>query len=233
MGAMLGVLLLSGLIFRKSVRPGWFLASIGAIIVGLGAWARGYGWIHEPAVFDQLSYPWFDYVLLGAVSIAIILAMPDGWRRSGMTLRHTGPGVPWALGLSLALCGFLTYTAVADVFGSPEFELEPVAFNAFASVPVEELFFRGVIVALMLEAFGARRTLLRAEMNWGLIPAAVVFGFGHLTSVSGGEEIVINYFQTLWTVFGGFVLVWLRVATGSLLLPFAVHLYGNLIHFFI
>lgn len=63
--------------------------------------------------------------------------------------------------------------ATQNIFGAPDFSWEPFLYNAFAVGPAEELFFRGPICALVLEAFGARKTILKAEMNWGMIPAAL------------------------------------------------------------
>lgn len=233
LGLMLGALFLSALIFRRRVRKSWLIAAAGVIVAGMFALTSGYRLIPEPAFFDQFRYGWWNFLLLGAVSIAVILAMPDGLRRTGMTLRQSGRGVLPAAIVSLAVCGLITYLATIDVFGAPALQLEALAFNAFAVGPAEEIFFRGLVFALVLEAFGATRKILRAEMNWGMIPAALVFGFAHFTSTPGGEEIVFNYFQTLWTCLGGLILAWLRQASGSLLMPYAVHVYGNCIHYFL
>ena len=253
LATMLGVVVIFALILRKQVRPAWLLASLGAIVAGIAAVHRGFGLIPEPAIFDALRYPWFNFALLAAVSFAIILATPQGRLRSGLTFRQRGPGVVPALLVSLVVCGILTYTAVADVFGTREATVEWISFNLLAIGPVEELFFRGVVFALVLEAFGARRVFLGAEVNWGgsprdaqgparrvflgaevnwgIVPAALVFGFAHFASTPGGEEIVFNYFQTLWTSLGGLVMGYLLQASRSLVLPYVVHMYGNLIQY--
>jgi membrane protease YdiL (CAAX protease family) len=232
-GLMLASLLLTAAIFRKRVQTGWLLASIGAILVGAVAITEGFGLIPEPAIFDRLRFGWFVFALLGAVSLAMIAAIPNGWQRAGLTLAQNGPGVRAALIVSLAVCALITWMGTQDIFGAPRFSLEPLLYNALAVGPAEELFFRGVIFALVLEAFGARKVMLSAEMNWGMIPAALVFGFAHFTSTPGGEEIAFNYFPTLWTTLGGFILAWLRQASGSLLLPYVVHVYGNNIHYLV
>lgn len=232
MAAMLAALFISALVWRKSVRRGWLLASAGAIIIGVVTWSGVFGLLESPPLFDGLRYPWFDNLLLLVVSLAVILAIPNGLQRAGLTFRQDGPGLIPAMIVAVGLVALLTWTAVTNVFGDPAFSVEPLAFNWLASIPAEQVFFRGLILALVLEAFGARRTVLAAELNWGIIPAGLVFGLAHLTSVSGGE-IVFNTFQTLWTCFGGLLLGWLRQATGSLLLPYGVHAYGNGIHYFI
>ena len=233
LGLMLASLLITGLIFRKRVRFQWFLGSIGAILVGGIAITEGFGLIPEPDIFDALRYNWFVFALIGAVSLALIAAIPNGWQRSGLTLAQNGPGVRAALIVSLSVCALITWMATQDIFGAPNFSWEPLFYNALAVGPAEELFFRGVVFALVLEAFGARKTILGAEMNWGMIPAALVFGFAHFTSTPGGEEIAFNIFPTIWTTLGGFILAWLRQASGSLLLPYVVHVYGNNIHYFL
>jgi membrane protease YdiL (CAAX protease family) len=233
LGLMLSVLFLSAFIFRRRVRIGWLLAAAAVIAAGMFAQTSGFRLIPMPDVFRATGWNWWGFLLLGAVSIAVILVMPNGWRRSGVTVRQTGPGVIPALMVSLAVCALITYLATIDVFGAPSLQLDALAFNAFAVGPFEELFFRGVVFALVLEAFGATRIFLRAEMNWGIIPAALVFGFAHFTSTPGGEEIVFNHFLTLWTCIGGLILAWLRLASGSLLMPYGVHVYGNCIHYFL
>ena len=230
-GLMLASLLITAAIFRKRVQTGWLLASVSAILAGAAAFTQGFDLVPRPEIFDGLRYNWFVFALLGAVSLAIIAAMPNGWQRSGVTLAQNGPGVRWAVFVSLAVCALLTWMATQNIFGAPDFSWEPFLYNAFAVGPAEELFFRGLIFALVLEAFGARKTILKAEMNWGMIPAALVFGFAHFASTPGGVEIAFNYFQTLWTILGGFVLAWMRQASGSLLLPYVVHVYGNNIHY--
>lgn len=230
-GLMLASLLITAAIFRKRVQTGWLLASVGAILVGAVALTQGFGLIPRPEIFNGLSYNWFLFGLLGAVSIALIAAIPNGWQRSGLTLAQIGPGVRSASFVAFAVCALLTWMATQNIFGDPSFRWEPVLYNAFAVGPVEELFFRGVVFALVLEAFGARKTILGAEMNWGMIPAALVFGFAHATSTPAGAEIVFNTYLILWTTLGGFVLAWMRQASGSLLLPYVVHVYGNNIHY--
>ena len=145
LAAILGALLLSALIFRKHIKVGWLLASVGAIVLGMFALTSGYRLIPIPDFFDQFRFYWWGFFLLGAVSLAIVAAMPNGWQRSGLTLAQRGPGVRAALIVSLAVCALITWIGTQDIFGAPSFDWEAIAFNALAVGPFEELFFRGVI----------------------------------------------------------------------------------------
>lgn len=231
-GAMLATLLFFAALFRNRVQWGWLGATVLTLIAGSFLSDRSFWPFETPVFFAQLNYNWLSFLILGVVSLSIIAALPQGWRRCGVRLTHDGPGVNTALTVALALGGLLTAFALMDVFGQgPRDDYEAITFNLLAVSPSEELFFRGIVLALCLETFGARQTILRAELNWGLVPAALIFGFAHLTSTPGGETIAFNWAMTAYTSWGGLMLAWMRQASGSLALPIAVHGYGNAIQY--
>ena len=91
----------------------------------------------------------------------------------------------------------------------------------------EEIFYRGIGLALMNRAFGKSRGLFGAKIGWGLIIISVLFGLVHGVYLTEQMKLKIDLFSGLLTTFSGFLLGWLRERSGSLVLPIAAHNLGN------
>lgn len=92
----------------------------------------------------------------------------------------------------------------------------------------EELFYRGVLLLMLSEAFGRPIRVLGAPMGWGALVSSVAFGLTHALGYSDGS---FSFDPMLMGTTGvaALVLVWLKEKTGSLLLPVLLHNYGNVV----
>jgi uncharacterized protein len=86
----------------------------------------------------------------------------------------------------------------------------------------EELFYRGVLLLTLDEAFRARRRLLGIEIGWGGVLSCVAFGLIHAMAYRDGA-VSFEWAAFLMTGAPALVLLWLRERTGSLLAPVLAH----------
>lgn len=85
----------------------------------------------------------------------------------------------------------------------------------------EELFFRGMLLHLLLRRFPPRRTLGGVGFGWAVVLTSLAFALSHLPK--GGDP------RALATFFPGLLFAWLRLRTGSLLAPTLVHAASNIL----
>jgi hypothetical protein len=91
----------------------------------------------------------------------------------------------------------------------------------------EEPSFRGLMLLLLNQAFKDKPiTLLGAPIGWGAVASSVYFGMGHGLGWDNGR-IVFDALTILLTGAIGFVLLWIRERTGSLILPILAHNASN------
>lgn len=169
-----------------------------------------------------------------AVNAAAAVALVAGARSAGMRLRELGvtrstwhAGARWgSAGLAVASTGYLLALAVpagrAALAGSAgsmaggELAVRALVLIPLGTVLVEELAFRGVLLAL------ARRQL--PDRAAGVLTAAV-FGLWHVRGALRTGSSVAG--TVVLTACAGLVFAWLRLHTGSLLAPVGLHLGTN------
>lgn len=83
----------------------------------------------------------------------------------------------------------------------------------------EELLFRGYVQSRLNQVFGRPYRFMGANFGWGLIIAAVLFGFMHFLSPSNPW----SWEWMLWTTTWGFTFGYLREKSGSFVAPALVH----------
>ncbi len=96
--------------------------------------------------------------------------------------------------------------------------LETWLYQATLPGLVEEALFRGVLLALLDRAFTARRVVLGVPIGWGGVVVTLVFLALH--GISPGTLLGVLPAALLY--------LWLRIRTGSLVLPVVVHNLWNL-----
>ena len=90
----------------------------------------------------------------------------------------------------------------------------------------EELFYRGVLLLTLNEAFGRPIRVFGAPMGRGSVLSSLAFGLAHALVYADGAFT----FDALLMATSGvsaLLLVWLKEKTGSLLLPILMHNFGN------
>jgi membrane protease YdiL (CAAX protease family) len=144
-------------------------------------------------------------------------------------------GVTWRqLPSSWMPCIILTafYIASGFIIGrltdtGSRFTLEYLLFGLSMPGLDEEIFYRGIGLALLNQAFGKNQNLFGAKIGWGLIIISILFGLVHGVDLTDQSNLKIDLFSVLLTAFAGFLLGWLRERSGSLVLPVVAHNLGN------
>lgn len=89
----------------------------------------------------------------------------------------------------------------------------------------EESSFRGVLLALLVAAFGKPFRAAGIRIGCGALPVIAFFGLGHTLDVLTAAQIVwSDFWLTLGLTGGtGAALLWLKERTGSIWVPVLVH----------
>lgn len=101
--------------------------------------------------------------------------------------------------------------------------LERVLFDTTYPNLVEEIVFRGFMLALLDRAFPPRWTVSGAKIGWGVVLTAWLFGLVHGIGIGPDGAIHFDAGWLLVTVVAGLAFGWLRALTGSLWPAFLAH----------
>ena len=112
------------------------------------------------------------------------------------------------------------------VFPGDQYSSEAIAFQLTMPGFEEEPFWRGILLLALSQAFAGRRRFLGVDWGWGAVVACFMFGMGHAFGFSDGSFSFDPITMILTTV-PSFMVVWVRLRTGSLLLPVLLHNFGN------
>lgn len=225
-GAVLVLLLvvggLLGFINRRHFSPRWLLAAAGLVLINDVLLTRGYGLL--PDLFPAAELNWQGKLLALFATLALAALPVFGWRRIGLTLAQAPGSLRAALPILFLYCGF--FLALALVFPSEPATREEIWFQLTLPGLEEEAFYRGLLLFSLDRAFTARRRILGVDWGWGAIISCLLFGLTHAFSYSGGSFSFDALYMAL-TAVPSLLGVWLRLRTGSLLLPVVMHNMGN------
>lgn len=223
--AQIGLVFLLGLIAASLSRPGfrlnWLIISLLLYVLYEAFLTRGfYSFPPWPAT---AQWNWLGKSL-SLVAMLLIAALPGfGYRRCGLTL---GQSQHWrsALIVTLLLSATFFFLAIRSADGADDWET--IAFQWTMPGLDEEVFYRGVVLLALNEAFRSRWNVLGAPIGWGGILSCVLFGLGHALDY---DDMGFSFDNVSFAVTGGpaFILVWLRERSGSLLLPIIGHNVAN------
>jgi membrane protease YdiL (CAAX protease family) len=206
--------LLFGLLQRRNFELSWLVAAAFFYFVSDMVLSRFYGLVPNP---DGVSWNWTGKALSLAFTLAVASLPVIGLRRTGLTLPQRD-GALWAWGLFAVLTGVLGYFALTDGYVEPD--LETRLFQWTMPGLDEELVYRGVLLLMLNEALRGRVQALGAPMGWAAVITTLLFGLIHTVSFENGA---LEYGLPVSQIIGGFVLVWMRERTGSLVLPILAH----------
>ena len=209
---------------RGKVRWGWLAAGLLLMAVYDAVLTRGYG--HLPLSFGSSNWNWEGKMLAVLLSLVVASLPFIGWKRAGLTLKQDRRGLPGALILSGLLVALLL--GLALYFPGQGFDLDSLAFQLTMPGLDEELFYRGVLLLMLNEAFGRPVRILGAWMGWGAVLSSLAFGLTHALGYADGA-FTFEPLLMASTGVSALLLVWLREKTGSVLLPILLHNYGNAI----
>lgn len=240
--ALVLVLLAAGSRLRRAPRAVLGLALLGAGVAALDQMALGTGtmWQRSLASADPgaVTMNWCGKLVAAAAAGAVIaLLCARGWGRPEFGIARPARGtLGLAAGAALVLAGLRGFLA----FRSGEthaLDWSELAFQATMPGIAEELFVRGLFMAIALRAAGGGRAagtrailacaLLFASMH-ALAPRNPMPGHERGFAIGGGWELVFEPLLFGRTLVTGIVYGWLRLRTGSVLAPMLAHNAANL-----
>lgn len=100
--------------------------------------------------------------------------------------------------------------------------VERLLFDVTHANLVEELLWRGVLIALLDRALGTPWRFFGARVGWGLVLTTLSFGLGHGLLIST-DGLVFAPDQIILTGLLGLMIGWVRARTGSVWLAYLAH----------
>jgi membrane protease YdiL (CAAX protease family) len=225
--ATLVLLLLAGFAIgrldRRNFSPTWLLVAALLVLVNDALLTRFYGTLPNLLPGER---NWQGKLLALAATLAIAALPAFGWRRVGLTFAQAPGSLRAALPVLALYCS--VFLALALAFpGTPE-SGEEIAFQLTMPGFEEETFYRGLLLLALYEAFGGRWRALGVDWSFGALFACLLFGMVHAFGYSDDGFGFDPLYMAL-TAGPALIGVWLRLRTGSLLLPVVMHNFGNAI----
>ncbi|OYW78314.1 MAG: CPBP family intramembrane metalloprotease, partial [Asticcacaulis sp. 32-58-5] len=221
LGGVLALLLVLGtgigLTDRTQYSWRWLLAAALLVAVNDALLTGFYGLL--PDVIGG-AWNWQGKLLALNATLAIAGLPAFGWRRSGFTFTQASGSLKTALPVAALYCAFFVVVAVAFPGGASTGE--DIAFQLTMPGLEEEPFYRGILLFALCQAFTGTKRFLGVDWSWGAILSCLLFGMAHAFGFSHGEFSFDPMTMALTTL-PSFIAVWLRLRTGSLLLPILLH----------
>jgi uncharacterized protein len=227
LGILLALGAALGLADRRNFSVRWLVIAAALVAINDILLTLGYGSL--PDVLGG-TWNWQGKLMALAASIAVAALPAFGLRQVGVTLSHTTGSLKAAAPVAAAYCAF--FVLVALLFPSEPASAEDVAFQLTMPGLEEELFYRGILLFALDQAFRGRKRLLGVEWGWGAVLSCLLFGMTHAFGYSVGAFSFDPLTMAL-TAIPSFIAVWLRQRTGSLLLPVVLHNFGNSLSFIV
>ena len=225
LGGVLLILLLAGvcvgLVDRRSFSLRWLLVAALLVAINDALLTRAYGWL--PTVLAG-SWNWQGKLLALAATLAIASLPMFGRRAAGLSLAQA----PGSLRVSLAVAGLycLLFVGLALVFPNQNVDAETLPFQLTMPGFEEEPFYRGLLLLALDRAFTRRVRFLGVDWGWGAVLSCGLFGLAHAFGYAHGQ-FSFDALTMALTALPSFIAVWLRLRTGSVLLPVVMHNFGN------
>lgn len=219
---MLALGLAVGMLDRKNFAWRWLLVGVGLICVNDLLLTNFYGRL--PSLFPASDWNWQGKALALLATLGIASFPQFGWRRSGLTIVQKPGSLRSCVPAAIAYCLF--FVAIALAFPNEEASAETIAFQSTMPSLEEETFYRGLLLLALCEAYRGTRRFLGVDWNWGAILSCVAFGLAHAFTYSDGS-FAMEWVYFALTAIPSVLAVWMRLRTGSLLLPVLLHSVGN------
>ncbi len=217
--ALIGVA--GGSIIRRDFDAKWFAIALMLYLLYEFLLTRTFS--QFPDLGIESEWNWVGKFLSLGGMIAIAGLPMFGFARCGITLRQK-PGSRPAFILLGVLC--LIFLALAITDGSGPDDLETIAFQWTMPGLDEEVFYRGVLLLAMNEAFRTRWNIFGTPIGIGGLLTSVAFGLAHALSFENGGY-AFDLMTFVATGIPSLLLLWMRERTGSILLPIIGHNFAN------
>lgn len=212
-----------GLADRKNFSPGWLALATALVFANDAMLTRGFGLIAD--LVPDSEWNWQGKLMALCLSLVVAALGMFGWRRAGFTLRQSPGSLRPAAFVFAAYALF--FLLIAFAFDTGDATVETVAFQLTMPGLEEEIFYRGILLLALNEAFRGRIRLMGIDWGWGALLSSLVFGLAHAVSYSAAEGFAVDPVYLGLTAIPSLLAVWLRERTGSLLLPIVAHNLGN------
>lgn len=213
---------LIGLADRARFAPRWLLIAAMLVALNDALLTRGYGML--PNLLPASDWNWQGKLLALAATLAIAALPAFGWCRAGLTLTQARASLKPAIPVAILYCAFFVAVALAFPGGKPDGE--EIAFQLTMPGLEEEPFYRGILLFALDRAFTGRTRIFGVDWGWGAVLSCLLFGMTHAFGFSDGQ-FTFDAMTMALTALPSFIAVWLRLRTGSLLLPIFMHNFGN------
>ena len=215
--AVLGALLIAvavRVLLRERVNFHAFAGGMAALLFYWAVIVAGSETQRMIPLLAGLSWNWSGKVVTIAAVLLAIAVLPWVTREeAGLRLRlNPGSLVP-ALVCATLLCA-LSWGVEAWMNDGRDLSAERLLYQALMPGIDEELFFRGLLLALLLRAFDERWSFLGAPVGPAALVVTFIFAAGHGLGVADGQ-IRFDALPFCMTGALGFGLLWLRQRTGS------------------
>ncbi|QHL89844.1 CPBP family intramembrane metalloprotease [Sphingomonas changnyeongensis] len=221
----LAVLLLLGTMLgcadRRNFAPRWLIIAALMVAFNDALLTRCYGLVPD-LIGGEWNWQGKLAALLATIAIAGLPAL--GFRRAGFTLSHEPGSMTAALPVAAIYCAF--FMVIAMAFPADRPNAEHIAFQLTMPGLEEEPFYRGILLLALDQAFRGRKRVFGVDWGWGAVLSCVLFGMAHAFGYSSGGFSLDPVTMAL-TGIPSLIAIWLRLRTGSLLLPIALHNFGN------
>lgn len=231
-GAILLLISILGVMKKVSLVPKWGIISFILLLGYFAAIFLGRHIIPLDNLFPNLNFNWagkIAAIVLWVTVLAVFVHFKQHFKLAdaGFTLKQNAGSTKPAL---IAVILFLTlHITLSLILGeTSHFTAESLVYQAIIPGLDEEPMFRGLILyAMSLAIVSGRINILNANLNIAGVLLTVLFGLVHGVIYNEGlwhfsiQSIVL-------TGSYGFVLLWLRERTGSLVIPILAH---NLVNF--
>jgi len=206
---------------RQRFSPRWLLITALLVAINDVLLTRVYGSLPDLIGGD---WNWQGKLLALVATLAVAASPAFGLRRVGLTIAQDPGSLKEAWPVAALYCAFFVVIAVA--FPGGQSNSEEVVFQLSMPGLEEEPFYRGLLLFTLDQAFTGRRRFLGVECGWGAVLSCFLFGMAHAFGFSHGSFSFDSITMAL-TAIPSFIAVWLRLRTGSLLLPILLHNFGN------
>jgi membrane protease YdiL (CAAX protease family) len=216
-----------GLLDRGRFSARWLMIAAGLVLLNDLLLTRVEGLL--PDLFGASDWNWEGKLLALAATLAIAALPAFGWRRSGLTLAQAPGSLKSSIPVLILYCAF--FVAIAFAFPSDHADADTIAFQLTMPGFEEEPFYRGILLLALDQAFTGRLRLLGVDWGWGAILSCALFGMAHAFGFGQGH-FTFDALTMALTALPSLIGVWLRLRTGSLLMPIVMHNFGNSISLF-
>lgn len=231
-GIVIIIVLILAKMKKVSINSNWGAISLILFFAYFVALFAGGEIIPIDKVIPDLSWNWggkMAGILLWVFVLFLLIRFNPNFKAAdaGFTLKQkSGSFKPAFIATILLVALQLMLTALLG--DGPDYDIEELIFQATMPGLDEEPMFRGVILyTLSLAIISKYYNVLGAKVNVAGVLLVVLFGLVHGIMYNSGEWH-FSLIAIIITGVYGFILLWLREKTGSLIFPIVAH---NLVNF--